>query len=68
MSSSAFTPRRRTMQAWLASSSGGKKNCRQDDDGEDKRHHDHEVGEDILVDFVGFQPQRCADHAGNKGR
>ena len=44
------------------------KNRRQDDVGEDKQHHDCEVGEDILVDFVGAQTQRRVDRAGEKRR
>ena len=63
MSSSALTPWRRTMQACLLQVA---KDWRQDGGGENKRHHDGEVGDDIPVGFVGAEAQRRVDRAGDE--
>ena len=42
------------------------KDWRQDGGGENKRHHDGEVGDDIPVGFVGAEAQRRVDRAGDE--
>ena len=42
------------------------KDWRQDGGGENKRHHDGEVGDDIPVGFVGVEAQRRVDRAGDE--